>query len=165
MGVLSYLRKQRGAFVACPNCEGEFRLADSILFDAMSEKLPQQAADYLERRKHELADMRKELARRQQAAITRPRVVAEAVNIGKVVEKIAPSLPGFPVVASDCRALFEPIDYIVFRGLSTHGTIDSLVFVDVKSGRNRLTGVQSQVRNLVECGKVNLVIAERSEEV
>jgi predicted Holliday junction resolvase-like endonuclease len=58
----------------------------------------------------------------------------------------------------------EPIDYVVFRGLSAHRRIDSMVFVDVKTGHGRLTRVQSQVKNLVECGKVRLLIAEREAE-
>jgi predicted Holliday junction resolvase-like endonuclease len=150
-------------YARCPNCEGEFPLWKSQLFDATQRTLPQPALDYLKGVREEIAEMSKDLAARKLAATTRPRIAAEAINIGKVVEKIAPSLPGFPVVSSDCRSLLEPIDYIVFRGLSAHGRIDSLIFVEVKSGGGRLSNVQSQVKSLVECGKVKLIIAERPE--
>jgi predicted Holliday junction resolvase-like endonuclease len=163
MSVLSYLKRQKGLFASCPNCEGDFKLADVILFDATRKQLPERATDYLSRKGVELSDMRRELAARERAATTRPHVAAKAVNIGKVVEKIAPSLPGFPVTSSDCRSLLEPIDYVVFRGLTARRRIDSLVFVEVKSGRGRLSGMQSQVKDLVECGKVRLIIAERPE--
>ena len=76
-----------------------------------------------------------------------------------VLENVLPSLPGFPVGA-DCRPLFKPIDFVVFNGLSARGEVDSLTFVEVKTGKARLSAQQSQVRNLVECGKVRLVIAE-----
>jgi len=138
-------------------------MSKATLFDAAAKELPKPALDYLYTQKAELADRRAELARKKLAAATRPRIAAEAVNIGKVVEKIAPSLPGFPVTSSDCRSLLEPIDYVVFRGLSARGQIDSLIFVDVKSGRSRLSYTQSQVKSLVECGKVKLIIAERPE--
>lgn len=163
MSILSDLKRQRGLFAGCPKCEGEFRLADAVLFDATQASLPAPAVAYLGRRQEELADIRSELRARKVAAMTRPRIAAKAVNIGKVVEKIAPSLPGFPVTSSDCRSLLEPIDYVVFRGLSAKGRIDSIIFVDVKTGRGRLSGMQSQVRNLVDCGKVRLIIAERPE--
>lgn len=163
MSVIGDLQRQRGLYARCPSCEGEFLLSRAPLFDATKKELPQPALDYLKGRRDELADMRKDLAERKLAATTRPRIAAEAVNIGKVVEKIAPSLPGFPVVSADCRSLLEPIDYVVFRGLSARGRIDSLIFVDVKSGRGRLSNVQSQVKKLVECGKVKLIIAERPE--
>lgn len=163
MSVLSDLKKQKGVFATCP-CGAEFRLADAVLFDALQAPLPEPARDYLSGKDAELKEMRDELRARKLAAATRPRIAAKAVNIGKVVEKIAPSLPGFPVTSSDCRSLLEPIDYVVFRGLSARRRVDSIVFVDVKTGNGRLSGVQSQVKNLVECGKVKLIIAERPEK-
>ena len=163
MSVKEKLRRQRGLYARCPRCEGEFPLSKAPLFDATQNALPQPALDYLKGRRDELADMQKDLAARKLAAITRPRIAAEAVNIGKVVEKICPSLPGFPVASGDCRSLLEPIDYVVFRGLSARGRVDSLVFVDVKSGNGRLSNVQTQVKNLVECGKVKFIVAERPE--
>lgn len=165
MSVLSDLKKQRGLFAGCPSCDAEFPLANAVLFDATREQLPRPAVEYLSRRREELIKLRSELRARKLAATMRPRIAAKAVNIGKVVEKIAPSLPGFPVTSSDCRSLLEPIDYVVFRGLSAKGRIDSLVFVDVKTGRGRLSGMQSQVKNLVECGKVKLIIAERPKPI
>lgn len=162
MSVLSDLKKQKGVFATCP-CGAEFRLADAVVFDAMQPSFPQPAVEYLSRKQDELKDMRNGLAAKRLAAMTRPRISAKAVNIGKVVEKIAPSLPGFPVTSSDCRSLLEPIDYLVFRGLSARGRVDSIIFVDVKTGRGRLSNIQSQVKNLVDCGKVKLIIAERPE--
>ncbi len=165
MSVLSDLKKQRGIFASCPSCDAEFRLSNAVLFDATQAPLPQPAVEYLSRRQEELNNMRHELRAKKHAAVTRPRISAKAINIGKVVEKIAPSLPGFPVTSSDCRSLLEPIDYVVFRGLSARRRVDSIIFVDVKTGRGRLSDMQSQVKNLVECGKVKLIIAERSEAV
>ena len=88
-------------------------------------------------------------------------IAAESVGIGKVVEKIAPSLPGFPVNSADCRSLFEPIDYVVFQGLSRFGKVEAIQFVDVKSGGARLNGIQQQVRHAVESGKVRMLIVPR----
>lgn len=165
MSVLSDLKRQRGIFASCPSCDADFRLSDAVLFDALQAPLPQAAIDYLSRTQEELNGQRDELRAKKRAAMTRPRISAKAVNIGKVVEKIAPSLPGFPVMSSDCRSLLEPIDYVVFRGLSARRRVDSIVFVDVKTGHGRLSEVQSQVKNLVECGKVKLIVANRPEVV
>jgi len=162
MSVLSDLWKQRGLYVCCPKCSGEFSIAKANLFDATDTQLPRAAFDYLHARRRELAEGKRDLLKRKQS-IDRSRIAAQAVNIGQVVEVIAPSLPGFPVVASDCRSLFKPIDYVVFRGLTEKRRVDSLLFVDVKSGRGRLSATQSQVKNLVECGKVKLVVTERPE--
>lgn len=164
MSLLRDLHSQRNLFAACPNCGEEFKLIDAELFDATRSILPARAVERIAALRAGLTQRRAELRSRKARAAAHPRRVAESVNIGKVVEKIAPSLPGFPVRSGDCRTLFEPIDYVVFHGLSTNGIVDSLTFVDVKSGRARLTSTQSQVRALVECGKVSLIIAERPEE-
>ncbi len=86
------------------------------------------------------------------------------MGIGKIVEKIAPSLPGFPVNSADCRSLFEPIDYIVFRGLSTAGHVEAIYFVDVKSGNARLNTTQKQIRQIVESGKVRLLLTVPTDQ-
>lgn len=160
VSLLSELQKQRRLFARCPSCDGEFRLADARLFDA-TRRLPDHALEYLAERREQLNEEQADLASRWERAKTRPRIAAESINIGKVVEKIAPSLPGFPVQAGDCRSLFEPIDYVVFRGLSTSGRVDAVLFVEVKSGRARLSETQTQVRAAVERGRVSLLIAAR----
>jgi predicted Holliday junction resolvase-like endonuclease len=162
MSVLTEIQKQRRLYARCPNCNGEFRLADARLFDAAG-RLPTQALEWLAGRREQLKEERADLANRKERAETRPRIAAESVNIGKVVEKIAPSLPGFPVRSGDCRALFEPIDYVVFQGISTSGRVESVLFVDVKSGKARLSGPQAQVRTAVEHGRVSLLIAPRGK--
>ena len=161
MPLLRDLASQRKLFTECPSCQEVFRLIDAALFDATRATLPPRALEHLAARRAGLAERRAELRARQVNAAERPRRAAEAVNLGKVVEKIAPSLPGFPVRSADCRTLFEPIDYVVFHGLSVKREIDALTFVDVKSGKAALTKMQSQVRDLVECGKVSLVVADR----
>ena len=107
-----------------------------------------------------LRQERAEFRQRVEKAKRRSEVAAKSVNIGKVVEKIAPSLPGFPVRSSDCRSLFEPIDYLVFRGLSVAGVVEAIDFVDVKSGAARLTQQQRAIRSLVAGDRVSLHVAK-----
>jgi predicted Holliday junction resolvase-like endonuclease len=44
------------------------------------------------------------------------------------------SIASFGFTCGDCRAIFEPIDYLVFTGLCKGANVESLLFVDVKSG-------------------------------
>ena len=160
MSMIDDLERQRGLFVRAP-CGCEFALSQVSLFDA-TKPLPSEAVEELERRKQEVVEARFELADRQKR-IEGAKVIAAAVNIGKVVEKIAPSLPGFPVRSDECRSLFEPIDYVVFHGLSK-GEVEALEFVDVKSGRGRLNRSQKEIRAAVEAGRVSLFVAPASDE-
>lgn len=162
MSVLESLKRQRRLYVACPNCDEKFPLSRAGLFDA-TKPLTDDAREHLEALRRDLKQRRLEFDSRKLKVVQRSQVGAEAVNIGKTVEKIAPSLPGFPLVPGDCRSLLEPIDYVVFRGLSTKGAVDAIDFVDVKSGRARLSKDQLAVRNLVESGRVSVEVTDTAQ--
>ena len=159
MGLIEQLVKQRNLRIRCPSCDDEFSVAKAKLFDATS-ALPDFAKHYVTEQRLELKQEREALAAARSQAKHRPKITAEAVGIGKVVEKVAPSLKGFPATSGDCRSLFEPIDYVIFRGLSKTGTVDSIAFVDVKSGQARLTESQRAIKEVIAAGKVSLVVEE-----
>ena len=163
MSLLNELSTNRRLHAKCSCCDETFRLSDAKLFDA-TKPLPPAALQYLTAQKQAVRDLREDLRDRKERAKTRPAIGAQASNIGKVLEKIAPSLPGFPVHAADCRALFEPIDYVVFHGLATRRTIEAITFVDVKSGSGTLTKEQRQIRTIIAAGKVSLKIITKSED-
>lgn len=161
MSLLNKLRRKRSVFIACPHCEDAFPAAEAQLFDA-TKVLPRDASEKLEELKRELAEERADHVEDIRASKERSKIAARVVNIGKVVEKIAPSLRGFPALPSDCRSLFEPIDYVVFRGVSS-GRIESLAFVDVKSGRGSLSWRQRAIRVALESGRLSLHLAKVEE--
>ncbi len=55
---------------------------------------------------------------------------------------------------NDCRSLFDPIDYVIFEGLTQKGKVSKILFVDIKTGKASLSGRQKTIRNLVEDKKV-----------
>lgn len=77
-----------------------------------------------------------------------------AVNVGLVVEEVAPGLPTFPFNGGDCRTLLKPIDYIIFDGLSEGGRVKELHFAELKTGANELNDNQKLVRRAVEKHRV-----------
>jgi predicted Holliday junction resolvase-like endonuclease len=54
----------------------------------------------------------------------------------------------------DCRALFEPIDYLIFPGLAARRRVDCVIFADVKSGKARLKSMQRDIHRIVDTGRV-----------
>ena len=77
------------------------------------------------------------------------------VKLGKTVEEICHVLPGFPYSPFDCRAMFDPIDYVVFIG-ATHDLVTQVDFVEVKTGDSDLKKAQRQIRDAVTEGRVLL---------
>mgnify|MGYP002619875375 CR=1 FL=1 len=72
---------------------------------------------------------------------------------GRVAEQWAPFSDAFPGAPHEARFLGDPIDYLVFRGLG-EGSVEEIVFVEVKSGSAQLSGVQRDLRACVEEGRV-----------
>ena len=58
---------------------------------------------------------------------------SKAVGIGFIYERLAPTLDGFTFNKNDCRYKFDPIDYIIFEGLSEKNRVEKIIIKDIKS--------------------------------
>ena len=163
MNTIEELRRARRVMIICPSCSEHIPASQAAVFDA-TRKLPDVALEKLRALRMELREQQASHVEYVQAARLRVETAARSVNIGKVVEKIAPALPGFPEDPSECRSLYEPIDFLCFRGLRQN-LVESISFVDVKSGRARLSQRQREIRTLVEAGQVSLHLGTPSSEV
>ncbi len=88
---------------------------------------------------------------------TRPKITAKAVNIGFILERIAPAFDHFPFEHNDCRSIYEPIDYVIFEGLTTKGVVTKIIFTDIKTGKARLKNNQKEVKSLIQRKKVDFL--------
>lgn len=77
---------------------------------------------------------------------------------GQVSEEIIPLSENFPYNLRDCRFSGQPIDYIVYDGLSEfRDGVDkeiSIIFSDVKTGNARLSRAQRGIRDAITAGRV-----------
>jgi len=85
----------------------------------------------------------------RQDAIKRSR----AVLTGQFSEQLAPYLPGFPGSPSEARFIGKPIDFLIFKGLDAK-KVEEVVFVEVKTGKSALSGVERSLRDAVKAKKV-----------
>jgi predicted Holliday junction resolvase-like endonuclease len=75
---------------------------------------------------------------------------SRATMRGQIAEHFAPLLPGFPrdLKASEARFIGKPVDFLVFKGMDEQN-ITELVFVEIKTGKARLTNTEKQVRSAI----------------
>jgi predicted Holliday junction resolvase-like endonuclease len=52
------------------------------------------------------------------------------------------------------------MDYVLFHGLTVERKVSQITFIEVKSGRSVLSGVQRSVRDTVERGRVDTEVWE-----
>ena len=145
---------KRSTLIAeCPHCGDEFALSKALIFDGRG-NFPSKAEDKKQELLDELKNRMTDLAEKQKKTSARSETGAIAVGIGKIIEKILPVHKNFPLVPSDCRFLAEPIDMIVFDGVSEN-KIKHITFLDVKTGNANLIGHQRQIRDAVYDHNVN----------
>jgi predicted Holliday junction resolvase-like endonuclease len=77
-------------------------------------------------------------------------VGAKSINIGFILERLAPAMKSFRFNTNDCRSLFDPIDYVIFEGLSSKGKVERILFADIKTGNARLNDHQKRIRSVIE---------------
>ena len=144
--------KESNLYAECP-CGGEFKLSDAILFDG-TKPFPPEALAKQKEYQEAFKERAKELEKQKELATKKAKKSAESVNIGKKAEILAPTLADFKWVLPDCKFLGDPIDVITFNGLSI-SKVDSISFIEVKSGAAKLNAHQKAVKDAVEDKKVS----------
>lgn len=82
---------------------------------------------------------------------------SKAVIGGQVAEQIAPFLPNFPANPSDARFIGKPVDFVAFSGLCENEKIDEILFIEVKTGKSKLSDREKEVKKAAEEGRVRYV--------
>lgn len=103
--------------------------------------------------------------RRENAGLTR-RLMARreasdrsvrSVNLGLISEQLAPALPGFPYNVKDARWLGGTVDMIVWDGLEDGRDVE-VVFLEIKTGKERLRPRQRRIKAAVDAGRVSFQV-------
>src|SRR3990172_10455069 len=90
-----------------------------------------------------------ELPGHRKDAIERSR----AVLGGQFSEQLAPFLPDFKYLPTECKFMGKPVDLLVFKGMDEK-KIEEVVFVEVKSGKAKTSPVEKSLKETIEKKKV-----------
>jgi predicted Holliday junction resolvase-like endonuclease len=80
---------------------------------------------------------------------------SRSVLLGQVAEHFAPILEGFPFNPKDARFLGQPVDYLVFDGLSDEAQDVQIVFCEIKTGSAGLSAREKALKAAVEAQRVS----------
>lgn len=81
---------------------------------------------------------------------------SRAVLGGHFSEQLAPFLPDFPFKPNECLFMGKPIDFLVFQGMDEKD-INKVTFVEVKSGKARLSPQEKNLKEAIEKKRVEWV--------
>jgi predicted Holliday junction resolvase-like endonuclease len=74
---------------------------------------------------------------------------SRAVIGGQFSEQLAPYLPNFKFLPTECKFIGKPIDFLVFKGMDEKN-INEVVFVEVKSGNSKLSSQEKNLKETIE---------------
>ena len=143
--------KKSDLYAECP-CGAEHKLSDLLLFDG-TKPFPPKVQKVQEQYEEEIRKRNAKLEKNKKLTTEKATITTRSVNIGKNLEKILPIMEDFKWQLPDCRFLGDPIDLLTFNGLSVNN-IDSISFIEVKSGKSRLNKHQKLVKEAVEDNRV-----------
>ena len=144
--------QQNGFKANCPSCGEGIKLKDASLFSV--DNFNAQAKQLLNEKKEELKIQREAISKKKSSTQQRIETTTNSVNMGFILERLAPVLEHFPFDKNDCRSLFDPIDYVIFEGLQKTGKVQKIFFVDIKSGKAKLKVNQKAIKQMIEQKKV-----------
>lgn len=144
--------QQNGFKANCPTCGEGIKLKDASLFSV--DNFNAQAKQLLNEKKEELKIQREAISKKKTSTQQRVETTTNSVNMGFILERLAPVLEHFPFDKNDCRSLFDPIDYVIFEGLQKTGKVQKIFFVDIKSGKAKLKANQKAIKQMIEQKKV-----------
>ena len=139
--------KRSKLIAECPHCGEEFQLSESLLFDG-GEKFPEKAEKIRLGMQEGLENRISDLEKLQKRTIRVSERSAISVGVGKNIEQVLPAHKNFNLITADCRFLGEPIDIILFDGVS-EDKIKRITFMDVKTGNASLNDHQKMIRDAI----------------
>ncbi len=140
-------------FIECNHCSEELALKIVHLFD--NDNFSDEALEIYEEQLQMIRDKKAELKRLRELGTRRSEIGALSINIGLILERLAPTMGGFRFNHNDCRSIFDPIDYVIFEGLSKKGRVDKIFLIDIKSGNAKLSKRQKEIKAAIHNKKVN----------
>ena len=161
--ISSFIRNlQKSKLVAeCPNCQREFQLSKTILFDgtkpfpSKAETKKSEMVDGLDELNQEIKERENKLKNYLIVAPKRSERGAISSNLGTIMQNFLPHNKEFGKNISivDSRFLSAQIDIIVFDGAANYD-VKHISFMDAKTGDGTLEPNQKQISDIVTDGKV-----------
>lgn len=147
--------KSSNLYAEC-TCGEEFKLSEAFLFDG-TKTFPSKAIEIQKSLNEVLEKRLEDLKKREKLATKKAEITTKSVNVGKNLEKVLPTMRDFKWELPDSRFLGDPIDLITFNGLSA-GKVNSINFIEVKSGNARLNGHQKSIKDAIEDKRISFKV-------
>ncbi len=139
--------KQEGYQSQCPFCESKLNLSEVEMFD--DKNFGERSLEFYEQELKKVQKQKERLEGMTNGNFDWLARNTKSINVGFILERLILSLDSFNYNHNDCRPMFDPLDYIIFEGLTENGIVENVTFVDVKTGNAKLTEGQKQIKQTI----------------
>jgi len=145
--VLRFYSTLRQIFCVCPYCADVIRLSDCKLYQKQKPLV-----DWKEKVDNEIEklEMAEERLLEKIAAAKQDARDAGKRNANKVVRKIDTIFHPLGLNCNDCKVIFHPVDFIVFKGMNNENKQDCSVKEVLFLDKNNKSGEYLQIQRSIE---------------
>lgn len=131
----------------CPHCESKLNLSEVEVFE--DKKFGENSLEYYENELKKVQKQKERIDGMVKNSFDWLTTTTKATNVGFILERLILTMDSFKYNHNDCRPMFDPLDYLIFEGLTEKGYVENITFVDVKTGNARLTDGQKQIKQTI----------------
>jgi len=148
--LINFFEAQRNIFGICPHCQELFRLSDiKISYKA---KFGKDWYDKLQEQEEKLQEeqikIEETLKKIREKTIEKTR----RVYLPKMLMQADPVFTPLGYYPQDVKALFDPIDFVIFDGMNRDDKVNRVVFMDEHNTKDEIRRVQHSIEMAIKHG-------------
>ena len=145
---IALFKAQRNIFGLCPMCGEVFRLSEIKI--SYKRKFPIDWYDKLLVEVEKLDE--KEMKLEEKLKIIREKATeyARRILLPKLLRKVDPLFTSLGYFPQDAKAIFDPIDFVVFDGMNRDEKVKRVVFMDQQTENRNQRVIQKSIEKTIE---------------
>jgi predicted Holliday junction resolvase-like endonuclease len=144
-------KAQRGIFGICPRCGELFRLSDMKI--SYMRKFPVDWYDKIALKEEKIEDKEMKLEEALREIKEKATEHARKVLLPRLLRKVDPVFTSLGYYPQDVKAIFDPIDFIIFDGMNRAENVRRIVFMDHQTEDSWQLKIQKSVETTIEKGR------------
>ena len=145
--IVNFFEIQRNIFGICPHCEELFRLSDIRI--SYRKKFARDWYDRLEKQEERIDDERMNLEETLKAIREKAKERARQKYLPGMLKQADPVFTPLGYYPQDVKAVFDPMDFVIFDGMNKAGKVRRMVFMDEYSTDARVRRIQSSIEDAI----------------
>lgn len=145
---IGFFKAQRNIFGLCPLCGEIFRLSDIKI--SYRRKFLMDWHDQLGAKEEKISDKEAKLVETLRVIREKATEHARRVLLPKLLRRVDPLFTSLGYFPQDAKAIFDPIDFVIFDGMNRDENVRRIVFMDHETENRDQRIIQKSIEKTIE---------------